>query len=181
VQTSKTLRANWLALALCIGTLCACGNDPTDPIDPAKTEFACELGTPDADGAFVPLGPGAQAELVLGFQGFLIITLLVRAQAPAPDLVDITMSVTLEGADPFGNSQLGTAIRSSADGLLTDQIVIFLESSSVSFYQDRTADLALRLEDATRTCTVTGTVLLVDSDRCIHTDEHIVCPEDDAQ
>ncbi len=144
----------------------------SDPQPVELEEVDCELGQLQ-DEAFTPLQDGDEAELWLGFQGFLF--LLVRASSDQPPAHPTALfSLSLEGEDPSSGSQPDLDF----DGSLSDEILVFLPSANVSAYEGRSGSLAVRLQGAERTCLDTVEVRLVDLDPCIHTDTEPICPED---
>lgn len=168
-----------LALAAFIGAAgCDAGSDDGES-DKPKVPFECTLGFPGTEGTpFVEHTSGSKAELELGFQGFLFFTVRLRAESP-PAEVEAKFSAHLEGdAEPVGGSQptVGFKTASSA-GMVTDDILVFLPGGAVSAFVGRSAEVAVRVESAERTCLVTGTVKLVDDDPCIHTGDEPICPE----
>lgn len=157
-------------LALLLGCPAPGPDSDTQPVD--LEEVDCELGQL-RDEAFVPLQDGDEAELWLGFQGFLF--LLVRASSEEPPAHPTALfSLTLDGEDPASGSQPDLDF----DGTLSDEVLVFLPSANVSAYEGRSASLAVRLQGPERTCLDTVEVLLVDEDPCIHTDDEPICPED---
>jgi hypothetical protein len=154
--------------------LMACPPVPQDSDAPPLEleEVDCELGQLQ-DEAFVPLQDGDEAELWLGFQGFLF--LLVRARSEeAPVHPTALFSLTLDGEESSSGSQPDLDF----EGTLSDEILVFLPSANVSAYEGRAASLAVRLQGPERTCLDTVEVQLVDLDPCIHTDAEPICPED---
>ncbi len=139
-----------------------------------KVEIACELGTWTASGGFTPLGGDPTFELQMGFQGFLLIAVNVRTEEPGFTMANAAMSVKVEGADSLSGEQPAVAFR---DGV-SDTILIFFTANYLSYYVGRGAEVAVRVEDATRYCVVPAAGTLVDEDPCIHTGAEPICPED---
>lgn len=139
-----------------------------------KIEFACEIGTWTGSGGFVPFGSDATFELQMGFQGFLLVAVNLRTEEEGFTLGNAVMSVKVEGADTISGAQPAVGVH---DGV-SDTILIFFTANYLSYYVDRSADVAVRLEDATRFCVVPVTGTLVDEDPCIHTGSEPICPED---
>lgn len=139
-----------------------------------KVAFTCELGTWTEEGGFVPFGDDAKLELQMGFQGFLLVAVHARTAEPAFPEGDGTMSMQIEGADTLNGKQPEVAFQ---DGI-SEEILVFFTGNYLSYYEGRAANLAVRIEDATRTCLVQVAGTLVDEDPCIHTGADPICPGD---
>lgn len=176
---SRTLAASLCAaLAGCVGDV---SGDTAAPEVEGAT-FACEIGFEDEDGAWVSAEEGDNAELVLGFQGFLFIEFKVLAEADSPSPVLVRMSMEVEGDAPFDGSQPDVAMVAQDSGERVSEVInLFLPTNDVGGYLDRQALVVMRLEDEASdlSCTASRTVTLVDEDPCIHTGGEPVCPEDD--
>jgi hypothetical protein len=149
----------WRGSAAWIALLGACP-PPPDP----EAEFACALGAPDLAGETALLQPGDPVELVLGFQGFLFLTLRVEADGPDGHYA-VAARVHPNGLDPVDLSLSGALI----DGDSSD-LVVFLEAAQLETLTDRPAALAVRLEGEAGWCLATAEVLLVDDDPTLHDD-----------
>lgn len=136
-----------------------CGGGDTD-LDPDLDPFECQLGTVDANGAHVVLAPGDPVELVLGFQGFLYVELLVSSP-DAPDQANATMSITVDGFDASSGEQPQVRFHDGGDGAVTDRILLFLTSGTLDGYTGRAARIAVKLEGETKGCIVAEDVVLV--------------------
>lgn len=154
------------------------GNDDADVVI-EKQEFECQLGYLDQDGAFHTFQDGDKAELMMGFQGFLLTILYARAQGEVPTKCDGKFSVSPEGRTPFGANvpQIGFAPKGESEWE-SSEILIFFNSGVVSELVGRSTDLTMKLESATSVCTSQVTVVLADDDPCIHTGDEPDCPED---
>lgn len=151
--------------------------EPDDTgLDTGMAPFECTLGSLDADDAFRPYAATGTAELVLGFQGFLFVQARVLAR-DGPPVVEAVASITVEGEEPAGSTQPGVHLEPVDGGQLSDGILVFLPSSSVSAWEDRPATLAVRLQGEGQACVATADVVLVDEDPCIHTDDEPICPD----
>lgn len=142
--------------------------------DADKTEVVCELGTWTASSGFAPLETDPTFELQMGFQGFLLIAVNVRTDEPGFAKGNAAMSVKVEGADTISGEQPAVTFH---DGV-SDTILIFFTANYLSYYVGRGAEVAVRIEDATRYCVVPAVGTLVDEDPCIHTGAEPICPED---
>jgi len=159
-------RFDWLIPLL---ALVACGSGPadTDPTEIDKEEFACELGALNAEGGFAPYGEADDAEMVLGFQGFLFLRARVEAER-APSWCRALTSLEVPGEAPNGSARPEVSFEAGEGGHLSDQIPIFLPTANISAYVGQTATLAARLEGPTEFCVAVATVTLRDDDACVH-------------
>ena len=157
-------------------TLFACsgGGDSADSAE-ALVPFACELGVPTEAG-WAPLG--TTLELELGFQGFVLAQLQVRAAADAPSPVTATMAIEAEGAEAVSGTQPQVHFVVDGDTAVSEPILAFFTGSYVSYYVGRPARVALRLDGGGGTCAVEGQSTLVDDDPCMHTGDEPICPDD---
>lgn len=164
------------AAAGCDGGSNGGGDGGTGTAD--KVEFACELGVLGEGGEFVEATGQARAELNLGFQGFLFVVVRLRATGDVPATVEATTSVTVEGDAPIGAREPELDLVPDGEAFLSSDLLLFFNSDVPADLEGRTVELAVKLEDATRVCTATGNVLLVDDDPCIHTGDEPICPDD---
>ena len=66
-------------------------------------------------------------------------------------------------------------MQQSAEGLVSEDILLFLTPSDIGYFTGRQATLTTRLFNDTTTCIATAEVLLVDEDDCIHATDEVVC------
>lgn len=152
-------------------------DDTGDTHDEVES-YACVVGALDADGAFVPYATSGQAELVLGFQGFLFLEARILAD-DAPALVRVTASLAVGDDTPSGVTQPDVPFEATAAGDLSGEVLLFLPNAEVASFVGQPAAISLRAEDDERSCVTTADVTLVDLDPCIHTDDEPICPGDD--
>lgn len=171
-------RSDWMAAALVACT--ACDTPDPDKPDPAEVvTFECDLGFLGDDGRFVDFDSSSRAEMTLGFQGFLFVDARVRTTEPL-STADAVISIQVEGGGQNGATQAGVGFSQQADSTrLSDEVLIFLPTSNVAEHLDHTAELAIRVVGPDGSCVDSVTVLLVDDDPCIHTDDEPICPDDD--
>ncbi len=177
----RLLRITLCVLLLQLGLAgCDSGSGSSEPEVP-KTEFACELGLIDADSkAFVAVTPGMRAELILGFQGFLFVEFLVRADEELlPASSTASFKVVIEGTLPTGATQPQVTVeRVEQQKAITVPILLFLDGGDPSEFAGKEAEVTIRLEGPTTYCLVESKLLLVDDDPCVHTGEEPICPGD---
>lgn len=149
---------------------CTDGEDTGAGVD-VSTDFACELGVPTPVG-WKPLGDSL--ELEMGFQGFVLAQLQLKVADGAPSSFTATMLVEPEGADAVSGGQPLVAV----NGGLTDPILVFFTSNYISYYEGRSARVAVRLTAGSASCAVEGRARLIDDDPCMHTGDEPVCPDD---
>lgn len=148
----------WLGLG---PLLAGCPPEIVDPPDD-KTEFLCEIGNHDGQ-PWAPLDE-QDAEMTLGFQGFLFVPFRLRAD-DAPALVDAQMSLEVSGLGPIAGEQPQVAFVCEGSSCLTADVLLFLTGSSIGRYVGEKANMTVRVEDAERYCITTARVTLVD-DEC---------------
>ena len=166
-----------LVLAGCSAQTVETGADTSLP----DGEFACEIGFGDEDGSYVVASDYGDAELILGFQGFLFVELRVRAEEDSPSPVQVRMSMEVEGEPPFDGSQPDVELEDQVDGTrVSEEIVLFLPSNDVGLFKGKTARVVMRLDAPVShsRCTTERYVTLADDDPCIHTGGEPICPED---
>lgn len=151
--------------------------DDTGPSEP----FACELGHTDAERRFHPAPDGTSVELMLGFQGFMLVELMLRTREPAVEVAEGRANVSVGADAPFdtglGEIALGPP---DAEGWRYSQVFpLLFPSAEVGAFKDRDAAVVLRIDDGRRACLVQVALHLVDEDRCVHTGADVSCPPDE--
>ena len=165
MRAGAAVTAAWLVVLL-VG----CGADePPVPFD-------CELVLPDGSKP----APDGAAELILGFQGLLFVEVRLTALPGAfPDQGLVTYTVKAGEAPQIGAAQHGVFTDwVEAERVHTNLIRVFLSGSSVKDYDDRDATITVRLEGDGRFCDAETTWRLRDDDKCLHTGEKPICPDD---
>jgi len=152
--------------------LACTGAEDTGPGESEGTTFACELGVPTPEQGWQPLVDTLEMEM--GFQGFVLAQLQLKVDDTAPSPLTATMMVEPEGTDAVSGSQPLVYV---SDGV-TDPILVFFTSNYISYYVDRRARVAVRVQSGNASCAVEGTAVLVDEDPCLHTGDQPICPED---
>ncbi len=148
------------------------GTEDTGTGETEATSFACELGVPTPENGWQPLVDTLEMEM--GFQGFVLAQLQLKVADEAPSPLTATMVVEPEGADAVSGSQPLVYV----NGGITDPILVFFTSNYISYYLDRSARVAVRVQSGNASCAVEGTAILVDEDPCLHTGDEPICPED---
>lgn len=176
------------ALWILVGHAMGCAASPAEGADDAEpatlVPFDCALGVSGADGTFQPLSAAAKGELMLGFQGFLVVEMVVAAGADAPDKAKGAASVTLAGEAPFASFPpplrfASSSMKGAADMAKATQVFpLLLQNTQVGFYKGRTATISVKVSGEGRVCVATGQLLLVDEDPCVHTGKDPCCPGD---
>lgn len=149
------------SLALLVPLLAGC---PPEIVEPPldKTEFACAIGNHDGQ-EWAPLDE-QNAEMTLGFQGFLFVPFRLQA-ADAPAVLDAQMTLEVHGMDAIAGEQPQVMFTCDGSTCLTPDVLLFLTGSSIGRYVGEKADMTVRVEDADRYCITTARVTLVD-DEC---------------
>jgi hypothetical protein len=171
----------WKALGAALALLSACGGGPPSEPDGGVTtaveEFACQIGLADSAGEFVPLSERDDAELVLGFQGFLLVEVRILAGSGAPERPSARFTIEVDGMAPIGAAQGEVAFEARGEGALSEPILVFLNDMTVGTVVGHEAEIVVKLEGEGRRCVATGTVTLVDEDPCIMTSDAPLCPD----
>jgi hypothetical protein len=150
---------------------------PSETGSPAeKLSYTCELGTIDGAG-FTPVNERGTLELMMGFQGFVLVSLAVRTDAPPDDSSLATYGITIDGTDPVGGQQPEVRFADGGSGAVSDEVLAFFTGNYVSYYAGRSAHAALRVESETALCIAEADAVLVDDDPCIHTGGEPDCPD----
>ena len=170
------------AMALGATAVPGCGGNseavdpPVDPTDP-EAERDCEIGLV-RDEAWMDPGDDDRAELFLGFQGFLFFRVRVRAKAAAEGTATVRISLGIEDDQPVGGVQPRTELMDWFEGHSeTEDVLVFLESSSVAEFAGRSADIVVKVEAHDWWCVSQQGVQLIDEDPCLHTYDAPLCPE----
>lgn len=170
--------------------LTACDSGGDDAVDPGQPDagerraIECELGHGDGERGFRPLAEPGEYEMLLGFQGFLVILPRLKVSEDV-GMADAKFSVAIDGDPTFGGIQPGTVLfridpsDPNDAGAVTEDIVVFLSPIDVGHFKDRIATLTIKFENDDATCTVQREVRLVDHDVCVHANDEPVCPDDE--
>jgi hypothetical protein len=145
--------ASWLVLLL------GCPNGgETDDYEP----FDCELLASDGE---LPLGPleDADAELILGFQGFLHVPLHVTSDDDPPERIDVAMTLDVDGFDRLGGQQPQVPFLDGYDEPVSRVVLFFLTSGNVGEWRDRDAHLVAAAVGEGRRCVREADIRLVDA------------------
>ena len=165
-----------IACALAILLLgCPSPADDDDDVSP----FDCTMGIWHEDGTWQE-AEGADAEMLLGIQGWLWISAQLRTGADGPTAANVRFSGEIDGASPFGGSQPNVPL-STADGeRYSDEIQVRLvNEDGTAPYIDAQLALEIRATSGTRECIAAATVTLKDDDPCLHTGGEPQCGDDD--
>lgn len=147
--------------ALSLALLAGCPPEIEDP-PVGKAEFDCGIGN-HAGQDWAPLD-GENAEMTLGFQGFLFVPFRLQA-TDAPAVLDAQMSLKPRGQDAIAGEQPQVLFTCEGSICLTPDVMFFLEGSSLDPYLGETADITVRIEDAAVYCITSAHVTLV-NDEC---------------
>ena len=174
-----------LAAALCLLIWSGCASEASsaDEPDKPKLPFTCTLGLPGSERGFHALGPSSEGELMMGFQGFLVVEMRILADAEAPAEGRARVAITVDGEAPFQSipDRLHFSEAPADMGAGFSQTDIFplrLESGQIGAFRDRMATISIRVESDERFCVDQGPLRFVDHDKCLHTGETPVCPGD---
>ncbi len=170
-----------LATAGCVS------EEVVDDVDPEPKVMTCTLGGPrpagTEGGVFVPLVAGAEAELTLGFQGFVWIDISLQMDVSGDDdarlalagagVAKVALSVEIDGLGPTSS-----AVTGRFDANAITPLRLLLAPADVGKLKGRSATMALRASVAGLRCDASGSVVLRDDDACIHVDDAHACTKD---
>ncbi len=170
------------ALAALLPLLAAA--DCPGPVPPPEP-FDCTIGLVTEESDFAPLADDGTttAEMIFGFQGFLWIDVAIAGDADCPTVGDVSARVDIDGFDPLGRTISGVAFAAEGDGRISEVVQVRLDNAEgPSRYEGRSTTVTLKVtgEGAGgegREAVCAGTLVLVDDDPCIHTDEDPYCDE----
>ena len=162
----------WLVLAGCGGAV------EDTAVETAEPTFACEPGLLDDDGGFAPLAGTTDAELVLGFQGFLFVRFSLQSDVEGPAPLTVVMALEADASEPFSSTQPEVGWFEQDGRWRTDELLLFLPDANTAAWTGVEGAVAIKAEHPDGTCLVTGRIRLVDDDPCIHTGEEPICPGD---
>jgi hypothetical protein len=167
------------AFALLPLILCQC--TPEEGV----VDMECFMGYPNlVSASYDEFQTGDDAEIVLGFQGFVFTRLMLRIPSEFGKIpkVDVDLFIKVEGKEEFGGTQLGvdfTSMEESEDSL-SEEMYLYLSPAIVAQFKDRDAVISLDVRGERHFCSVSQNLRLVDSDPCIHTGGiSFICPEDE--
>ncbi|MCP4872045.1 MAG: hypothetical protein GY898_25350 [Proteobacteria bacterium] len=172
-------RSSLLALVpvvlLCTASDCPGPNPPVTP-------FECELGLVLEDSDFSPIAADGttSAEMIFGFQGFLWVDVAIRGDEDSPSVADVAARIDIDGFEPLGRSIPAIVFDEAGDGTLSETVQVRLDNSEgPALYIGRPATFTLKVTGEFKETTCAATVLLVDDDPCIYTDDEPICGDDD--
>lgn len=188
-MSPKTLRSR-LALAVAIAALAGCS--PSDAHDaeadsdgaadsdsaapqPAPT---CRIGELDKQGNFVPFQSGDTAELVVGFQGFMLVIVRVQAESGTlPEKSKVRMVVQRQHGEPSVSTVVRAATKLDAAGKeITEPLDMWLYPPAPGEFDGKTGSLTVELQGRTSECTATVAVKFADEELCKHSEDgSVVC------
>jgi hypothetical protein len=157
--------------------LLGCTSAPDEPrnTDADGTESApqCVLGTIDDSNVFTPLQPGTDAELVVGFQGFMLVIVRVQATSGAlPDLPRVRMVVERDGGDASVSTLIRTSTEKDTNGDdMTQSLEMWLYPPAPGDFVGRQGSLAVELIGRARKCDAKVAVRFVDEELCKHSED----------
>lgn len=166
------MRARISTTGLSLLALAALGCGPSAaPLD-ASSDTACPLSIEVGHGgaSFVPYANGDSAELVLGFQGFLMLPLDVRVQGAigTPDTMSISATVTIAdtGADG-GRTDRAVPVVVRGAALAADGWLLFFNTAPEARIAGHDGLLELIVHAGPCAGGVRVTLHLVDENRCV--------------
>lgn len=138
---------------------------PSHAIDPpaGKDPFACAIGVHDGQ-PWAPMD-GGDAEMTLGFQGFMFIPFRLAAADPPEAPADLQMRLDVDPNGITDGDQPQVTFECGPDRCITGDLMLFLDSGDLGSFVDRAATLTILAQTDDRYCLASAAVTLVD-DEC---------------
>jgi len=163
-------------LAILAGA-CAADAPTTDPATAQRKPAACELGVLQ-DGAFLPWVDGMKAEIIVGYQGYMLVIGRVHVSAgELPVKPKVRMTVSREGGEPSISSVWRVPVTVDNEGhAITEPLEMWLFPPVLEDYLGRNGSVQVELVGLDRSCTARTAVEFVDEEFCKHMDTgEIIC------
>ena len=154
--------------------LAGCSDPATPPADAGAAEeeepctMVATLGHESAGADFVPYADGDDAEIVLGYQGFRFIQVVLRTEGIEAARVLVTFTVEVAGQAPY--PQVSWLDVTPADDGIPYSSVFLVYFNDIPYAEILDRDCNLGVSVSNRRCpdATSVRVHLVDEDPCIH-------------
>ncbi len=169
-----------LSWSLLLGLWFAVGCVDQDAPDAAANAVApqCEIGTLDENDVFIPQQDGGTVELVVGYQGFMLIIVRAHTEVGAlPELPKVKMTVEREGGEPSVSTVVRAAINKDAKGHdVTESLEMWLYPPAPGEFNGKSGSLQLDLYGRGSDCSAKVNVKFIDEELCKHSEDgSVVC------
>ena len=156
---------------------CTSGDDPGTADEPL-VQPDCRIGVVGQDGVFQPYNDGDKAELVVGFQGFMLIIVRVHTEVgKLPAIPKVRMTVEREGGEPSVSTVVRAGTKQDAQGHdITQQLDMWLYPPDPMVFDGANGSLAVDLVGRDSSCSAKVAVRFVDEELCKHSEDgSVVC------
>jgi hypothetical protein len=158
-------RARWVASALCWLAMAACSGARPPGADAGRCDLEVQWGRVEA-AQFVPFRNGEEAELTLGFQGFLFIESAVKVRGTSDRIVDLTFQVTVQGQDAR-TQEVRKDLFPAADGSAqASEVLVFFNDVPRADLLGRTTSILVQAQVGNCSGRSSVSVTLVDKQAC---------------
>jgi len=173
------------ALGCFVTTSCADTNSATDDISAADAGStadqqsdtaaaqgpSCTIGTV-VDGSFVAWQADADAELVLGYQGYLFVHVQVLDASGTLRKPKARMTAECAGQQPSVTSRWRADMTEQGDGSTVSELIeVWLFPALLDEFEGHTGRVQVELEQDEQTCTAAVDVRYVDDELCKHRED----------
>ena len=133
----------------------------------------CRIGSLGEDGTFNAWQDGGHAELVVGFQGFMLLIARVRAQSgQLPAKPKVRMTIDREGGEPSLTTLAHCGIHQDASGQdITETLEMWLYPPDPAVFEGKTGHVKVELFGREAECTAEVDVKFADAELCKHTED----------
>lgn len=165
----------------CFATLflfAACGPPGAPDAKSCGNTIEVAWGTGES-GTFTPFAENQDAELVLGFQGFLFIASTLRVEGSETQSAGVVFTISVDGEDTFTSNSGQTALETGGDGYFySEEVRAFFNELPLATLVGKAATIQVGVTIDDCVATTSATVHLVDNDACIDTGSpEPACPD----
>lgn len=169
--------------AILAGCPDAPGPGPSDAGPDAPCDIGVSLGVGGRGANFVPLEDGDVAEVIVGYQGFIFLQIILRAEGLPPGQVLAPFTISLDGHEPYGDDKRVDVADGGDGAVYSAPLSIYLNDFPLPDIVGRTCRLAVSVYQQGCRAQFGVDLELRDEDPCIHTvddPEHTGCTSPDA-
>jgi hypothetical protein len=158
------------------------GPGPTDAGPDAPCDLAVTLGVGGRGESFVPLEDGDVAEVIVGYQGFIFLQVILEVEGLASGQVLAPFTITLDGREPYGDNKR-VDLEDGGDGAAySAPLSLYFNDFPLPDVVGKGCRLAVTVDRQGCTGSFGVDLQLRDEDPCIHTvddPEQTGCGEQD--
>lgn len=168
---------NWLVIILFALLVAGCPSNPSGP-DATPCYFEAQWG-PDRADSFTPFADNDDAELTLGFQGFLYIKSTLRMNPEGnPDVGEMTFFIQVEGQDGYSHGAPFEVPAKEGNFRYADEILVFFNDIPIGQLLGKPVSVTLRVVIDKCIATHNASVTLKDDNHCTEQpDGTLECPD----